>query len=240
MADFESGWRGTVEEWLARLPEGGRMRYVTAFRHGSLEVELYAPKGVDQQTPHTRDELYIVAAGSGEFMANGTRTPFGAGDVLFVPAGMEHRFEAFTAHFATWVMFYGPEGGEMPPRSDFWRGTVRDWLETPPAPDSETQGALRHGSLEVKLYTPRRHDPQFPHKRDELYVVARGRGRAVIGNAHTTFGPADAIFVPAGMAHHFEDFSSDFAIWVMFYGPEGGETAEREAAPAAAPGQGER
>lgn len=223
MADIETGWRGTVEEWLVRLPVGGRVRYITAFRHGSLEVELYAPKGVDPQTPHTRDELYIVAAGSGEFVAAGTRTPFGAGDVLFVPAGMEHRFEKFTAHFATWVMFYGPEGGEMPAGTAFWRGTVADWLKAPPGAGDSTTGALRHGSLEVKLYTPRRHDPQHPHERDELYVVARGRGRAVIGNARTTFGPADAIFVPAGMAHHFEDFSSDFAIWVMFYGPAGGE-----------------
>jgi len=25
-------------------------------------------------------------------------------------------------------------------------------------------------------------------------------------------------------AHIFEDFTDDFAVWVMFYGPEGGET----------------
>jgi len=34
------------------------------------------------------------------------------GDLLFVPAGIVHRFEDFTDDFATWVMFYGPEGGE--------------------------------------------------------------------------------------------------------------------------------
>jgi hypothetical protein len=32
--------------------------------------------------------------------------------VLFVPAGHEHRFEDFTPDFATWVIFYGPDGGE--------------------------------------------------------------------------------------------------------------------------------
>jgi uncharacterized protein YjlB len=36
----------------------------------------------------------------------------GAGDVLFVPARMEHRFEAMSGDFAVWVMFYGPAGGE--------------------------------------------------------------------------------------------------------------------------------
>ena len=35
-----------------------------------------------------------------------------AGEALFVPAGVEHRFEDFTPDFATWVFFYGPEGGE--------------------------------------------------------------------------------------------------------------------------------
>lgn len=34
------------------------------------------------------------------------------GDLLFVPAGVEHRFGPFTDDFATWVLFYGPEGGE--------------------------------------------------------------------------------------------------------------------------------
>jgi len=32
--------------------------------------------------------------------------------MLFVPAGVEHRFENFSDDFATWVIFYGPEGGE--------------------------------------------------------------------------------------------------------------------------------
>jgi mannose-6-phosphate isomerase-like protein (cupin superfamily) len=33
----------------------------------------------------------------------------------------------------------------------------------------------------------------------------------------------DALFVPATMKHHFENFSEDFATWVIFYGKEGGE-----------------
>ena len=45
-------------------------------------------------------------------MRGAERVPFGAGDMLFVPAKMEHRFEDFSADLAVWVMFYGPEGGE--------------------------------------------------------------------------------------------------------------------------------
>jgi mannose-6-phosphate isomerase-like protein (cupin superfamily) len=42
------------------------------------------------------------------------RNAFRTGDLLFVPAGVIHRFEEFTDDFCTWVMFYGPEGGEKP------------------------------------------------------------------------------------------------------------------------------
>jgi mannose-6-phosphate isomerase-like protein (cupin superfamily) len=104
--------RRTVVDALARLPGPAGERFVGVFRHGTLEVELYAPRGRDPQTPHTRDEAYVVVSGSGEFVHGGERTPFGPGDFLFVAAGVEHRFERFTDDLAVWVLFYGPEGGE--------------------------------------------------------------------------------------------------------------------------------
>ena len=103
--------RFTVSNGLTALAEA-KAEFVTLFRHGTLEVELYAPDGVDRQTPHIRDELYIVASGSGHFVNNGHRQPVETGEVLFVPTGVEHRFVDFTDDFATWVVFYGPEGGE--------------------------------------------------------------------------------------------------------------------------------
>ncbi|MFK8031756.1 MAG: cupin domain-containing protein [Gammaproteobacteria bacterium] len=85
------------------------------FSYGSMEVEIYAPKGEDLQQPHTRDELYIVASGNGFFVHETERHSVEAGEVLFVPAGDVHRFEDFSDDFATWVVFYGPEGGEKEP-----------------------------------------------------------------------------------------------------------------------------
>jgi mannose-6-phosphate isomerase-like protein (cupin superfamily) len=102
----------TVAEGLARLPGPGGERFVELFRHGSLTVELYAPREADPQGPHTRDEVYAVVRGSGWFRNGNDRHRFGAGDVLFVPAGVVHRFEEFTDDMAVWVFFYGPEGGE--------------------------------------------------------------------------------------------------------------------------------
>ena len=66
------------------------------------------------QLPPPGDEQYVVMRGSGWFVNGPTRTRFAPGDVLFVPAGVVHRFEAFTDDFVGWVVFYGPEGGERP------------------------------------------------------------------------------------------------------------------------------
>jgi mannose-6-phosphate isomerase-like protein (cupin superfamily) len=97
---------------LGKLPGPSGERFVPGFRHGTLEVELYAPRGSDPQTPHRRDEVYVVISGRGEFVHGGKRDRFAPGDLLFVAAGVEHRFEHFTEDLAVWVLFYGPDGGE--------------------------------------------------------------------------------------------------------------------------------
>ncbi|HEY7785558.1 MAG TPA: cupin domain-containing protein [Pyrinomonadaceae bacterium] len=97
---------------LSRLPDGDK-RFITIFSHCSLLVEIYAPRGTDPQGPHTRDEIYFVATGSGEFVCGDTRQTFGPTDLLFAAAGVVHRFENFTDDLAVWVIFYGPEGGEQ-------------------------------------------------------------------------------------------------------------------------------
>lgn len=95
--------------------------------NGSMELRWFVPKQEDPQTPHDRDELYIIVSGTGVFMRavdilpfddaslpiqGEERVEFGPGDALFVAAGTVHRFEKFSDDFATWIVFYGPEGGE--------------------------------------------------------------------------------------------------------------------------------
>jgi mannose-6-phosphate isomerase-like protein (cupin superfamily) len=83
--------------------------YVAVFQRAEVSIEYYAPREVDKQTPHERDEIYIVISGDGMFVrGQGERTPFRAGDLLFVAAHVPHRFEIFTKDFATWKILYGP------------------------------------------------------------------------------------------------------------------------------------
>ena len=102
----------SIAEALARLPGPAGERSAALFTHGTLLVKVYAPPGHDPQTPHTRDELYVIMRGTGLFFDGDTRRPVCPGDFLFAPAGRAHRFEQFSEDFATWVVYYGPEGGE--------------------------------------------------------------------------------------------------------------------------------
>ena len=95
-----------------RLPMTDGKRYVRSFEHGSMYVEYYSPIGTDPQEPHRQDELYVVISGTGVFRYGAERVPFEPGTVLFAPAGAPHRFEDFSDDFSTWVIFYGPDGGE--------------------------------------------------------------------------------------------------------------------------------
>ncbi|MGH8705181.1 MAG: cupin domain-containing protein [Burkholderiales bacterium] len=104
-----------------------------------------------------------------------------------------------------------------------WHATREEAAQTRIPEGRRSALILEHGSLEVRYYAPRRSDPQTPHDRDEVYIVASGRGTLVRGGERVAFGPHDMLFVPAGMEHRFEDFSEDFAAWVLFYGPKGGE-----------------
>ena len=106
------GFHGDFSAWLARLPTPAGKPFVLAHVHGSLTVELFAPRGVDTQTPHRQDEVYFVVRGEGYFVNGPDRHRFGPGHLLFVSSGVEHRFEDFTDDLAVWVVFYGPDGGE--------------------------------------------------------------------------------------------------------------------------------
>lgn len=94
----------------------------------------------------------------------------------------------------------------------------------PPPPGNLAVPIFSHGTLVVELYTPAGHDPQKPHTRDEIYFVTRGHGWFFDGERRHSVEAGSFLFVAAGQVHRFEDFSSDFAVWVAFYGPEGGET----------------
>jgi quercetin dioxygenase-like cupin family protein len=93
----------------------------------------------------------------------------------------------------------------------------------PPPAGNLAVPVFAHGTLAVELYAPQGRDPQKPHTRDEVYIVASGRGVFFDGTDRHPVEAGAFVFVAAGQPHHFEDFTPDFAVWVFFYGPPGGE-----------------
>lgn len=99
-----------------------------------------------------------------------------------------------------------------------------------PEPGRRSALLMRHGTMTLRYYAPRGADPQTPHDQDEIYIVASGRGTVLRGPSEDalerrTFATGDTIFVAAGQVHRFVDFSDDFATWVVFWGPQGGENS---------------
>ena len=105
-------YKVTAEEGLREVLQQEEFPFAVMMKHGNMTIEYFAPQEVDTQTPHKQDEIYVIIKGHSTFYRNGERISCKKNDILFVPARMEHYFENFSDDFATWVIVYGPDGGE--------------------------------------------------------------------------------------------------------------------------------
>ena len=109
----------SIHQALARLPAAQTKNYpkgapfVSMMAGGTMSVEVFAPKEADLQQPHAQDELYFIHSGTAQIIINEQRFDAAPGDAFFVAAGVVHLFENFRSDFVTWVVFYGPQGGEQ-------------------------------------------------------------------------------------------------------------------------------
>lgn len=100
-------WKFSTKEALDILGNQAEGKILAALlERKQMYVEVYRPDKIDHQIAHSQDEIYVIISGAGQFLNNGEKRPFSTGDLIFVPAGVEHRFEDFTEDFATWVIFY--------------------------------------------------------------------------------------------------------------------------------------
>jgi len=77
-----------------------------------LSVGLYvlAAGQPDLQQPHTEDEVYYVVAGSGQISVDDEVRDVRAGSIVFVGAGVPHRFHDITSELTLFVVFGPAEG----------------------------------------------------------------------------------------------------------------------------------
>ncbi len=71
----------------------------------SAGVYVLPAGGVDPQRPHTEDEVYYVIHGQATVTVGDEDRPVSPGSVIFVPAGIEHRFHELAEELALLVFF---------------------------------------------------------------------------------------------------------------------------------------
>ena len=88
-----------------------RHDFAEAFRAASgslsLTVARWPAGSVDDQGPHTEDEVYHVTSGRAVLVVAGERVPVEPGSVAFVAAGVEHRFVDIAEDLET-LVFWSP------------------------------------------------------------------------------------------------------------------------------------
>jgi mannose-6-phosphate isomerase-like protein (cupin superfamily) len=102
--------------------------------------------------------------------------------------------------------------------------TIDEFLARLPLPATEKwkEGVwdiepFQKNGVKLVFFAPTGDDYQTFHDEDEFYFIARGSGKLVIGDEVFDFSSGDAFFVAAGVPHHFEDFTDDFATWAVFF-----------------------
>jgi mannose-6-phosphate isomerase-like protein (cupin superfamily) len=85
---------------------------------------------------------------------------------------------------------------------------------------------IRVPAMSAGLYVlqPGEPDKQGPHREDELYYVVGGRGTIRVGTEDRPVAPGSAIFVPAGIEHHFHSITVELQVLVVFAPAENATT----------------
>lgn len=101
-------------EGAGRFTPTSTTHWVEHLRVPALSVGTYSipAGGVDDQSAHDEDEVYVVTAGNARFDAGTDTVPVGPGSVLFVPAGERHRFHDVTEDLALLVLFAPAYSGD--------------------------------------------------------------------------------------------------------------------------------
>lgn len=77
---------------------------------------------------------------------------------------------------------------------------------------------IRVPAMSAGLYVlqPGQPDQQSPHHEDELYYVVGGRATIRVANEDRAVAPGTAVFVPAGVQHHFHSITAQLQVLVIF------------------------
>lgn len=110
------------------------------------------------------------------------------------------------------------------------RNLRKDWLVTRAEfAERHDEYFVHHGTMRMRMDRPTMPNVQEPHEQDELYLIISGSGRFVKAGEERAFSAGDAIFAEAGCEHHFAEITPDMRMWILYWGPDGGEKEHTDA-----------
>ncbi|MFF5447445.1 cupin domain-containing protein [Streptomyces sp. NPDC012888] len=85
--------------------------YLQFLRERNMSVGLYALDAgqTDPQSPHRQDEVYFVVSGRAAITVGEETTTVARGSVVYVPAGVPHKFHHISEDLKVLVVFSPPE-----------------------------------------------------------------------------------------------------------------------------------
>jgi mannose-6-phosphate isomerase-like protein (cupin superfamily) len=91
-------------------PDGEPNHWAEHLASSDLSVGTYSlpAGGLDDQHPHSEDEIYVVQAGTATLVTDSGSAEVGPGSVIFVPAGERHQFTDVGGDLALLVIFAPP------------------------------------------------------------------------------------------------------------------------------------
>jgi mannose-6-phosphate isomerase-like protein (cupin superfamily) len=101
-----------LDQLLAKRVQVGRS-YHEFLRVPAMSAGVYVlPAGApDPQKPHSEDEIYYLVSGKAQMRIGAEKRSVGQGSVIFVEAGLEHRFFDIEEELVVLVIFAPAESG---------------------------------------------------------------------------------------------------------------------------------
>lgn len=112
-SQYPEGWVRAVEDIREHHRNRGNL-YWEMLRIPPMSVGFYAlaRRGLDPQSPHQQDEIYVVLRGRAQITIAGHSHAVAPGTVAFVPARVEHRFHSIEEPLELLVVFAPAESDQ--------------------------------------------------------------------------------------------------------------------------------
>jgi mannose-6-phosphate isomerase-like protein (cupin superfamily) len=105
-----------AEVEAVQAASGARYHEFLTVPHLSAGLYVLDPGDEDTQSPHTEDEIYVVMSGRAQMTVEDDDRPVGPGSLIFVAAGVPHRFHDVTERLVL-VVAFGPAEGSRAARA---------------------------------------------------------------------------------------------------------------------------